>query len=174
MCTACTRWRPQRARIASSAAKASAESTSSGPTPTTMTGAMVGVLAGMAVLSVMTSSWVARRGGPAPPLFAAGGRPRRAVGPEGLRQRALLPTSRTGDAGSEPRLGLVGHLGVQVLRAITATRVIVIAVDGRESARARPPPSALLHAATIYPLEDAVAAYDDLAHGRVTGRASSC
>ena len=30
----------------------------------------------------------------------------------------------------------------------------------------------LLHAATtIYPLEDAVMAYDDLAHGRVTGRA---
>ena len=30
----------------------------------------------------------------------------------------------------------------------------------------------LLHAATtIYPLEDAVSAYDDLAHGRVTGRA---
>lgn len=30
----------------------------------------------------------------------------------------------------------------------------------------------LLHAATtIYPLEDAVTAYDDLTHGRVTGRA---
>ena len=30
----------------------------------------------------------------------------------------------------------------------------------------------LLHAATsIYPLEDALAAYDDLAHGRVEGRA---
>ena len=30
----------------------------------------------------------------------------------------------------------------------------------------------LLHAATtIYPLEDALAAYDDLTHGRVEGRA---
>ncbi len=161
-------------------------------------------------------------------------------------------------------VGGLGHLGVQVLKAITATRVI--AVDGRESARAQasalgadlvldPGPDTaerireatggrgadvvldfvgsdetlataaaamrqlgdltivgiaggtlpvsffglpyeasvqttywgnrselvevldlaargLLHAATtIYPLEDALAAYDDLAHGRVTGRA---
>ena len=115
--TACTRCSPHPARTASAAAKARADSTSSGPTPTTILGPCAVVRC-----SVMASSLDC----PVPPLFAGGGVVRRAVGPREGRQRALLsPVPGPGVACRTTRSG--GDVGVAPGR--TPSRVYVGSVN---------------------------------------------